>query len=230
MGFLFCLNKSPCHHVENIIINQEKKAGESAPAVEIERSMDYRTKNLQETGAGKYGSRDRYEKAEDRSSSSEHKAIESGEKIKSSMGYTGDSSSVSSNDKIMALIQKATESGAYDYSCFPPSWLGDSQSPMLGCEGSENYDAVLKMASSALDRIKDDPDNVGKTFKFVCMDKVCIIFFEHYLMQFFVREVVSNADATADAPLKTLQVWLYYPNSVLAEVIKWRWFQPSEGV
>ncbi|KAL3649663.1 hypothetical protein CASFOL_006066 [Castilleja foliolosa] len=153
------------------------------------------------------------------------------QQIESSMENTEDSEACAkAKAKSKALVLKATESGAFDYSCFPPKWLGYRQTPMLACEGSDNYATGLEMASFALDRIKDDPQNDGKTFKVVCVDKICIIFFNHYVMQFFVREVVADGDATADAPLKTLQARLYYPNSVEAEVVKWRWFHPSQGV
>ncbi|KAL3649660.1 hypothetical protein CASFOL_006063 [Castilleja foliolosa] len=190
-------------------------------AVEIERSMDNRTKNLHETGQEIMGPEvDR--KRQKIESSSEHKAIESGKQEKTDiiMDYT--------DDEVEAIVRKATESGALDYSSFPPDWLGSDYSSMIACEGSENYHFALKIARYALGHIMDDV-NDDKTFEVVRVDKIVILFFDQFLTQFTVREVVANADA----PLKTIQASVHFPDCYRdyrdAEVSKWRWFHPSHG-
>ncbi|KAL3649658.1 hypothetical protein CASFOL_006061 [Castilleja foliolosa] len=198
--------------------------------------MDNRTKNHQETEYENMGPEIDRKRQKIESSSSDHKAIDSGimadEGVvvsshrpnieKMGLENTEDSDPIA---KAKALVRKARESGACDYSSFPPDWLGINYSPMIACEGSRNYHFGLKMASYALDRIKDeDPVNDGKTFEVVRVDKIAILFYDHYLMQFTVREVVANADA----PLKTILAHVYFPDYRDAEVSKWRWFHPSQ--
>ncbi|KAL3649659.1 hypothetical protein CASFOL_006062 [Castilleja foliolosa] len=179
--------------------------------------MDNRTKNRQEIEENTGPEMDR-KRQKIESSSREHKAIDSGKGREN----TEDSDPIA---KAKALVRKARESGACDYSSFPPDWLGFNYSPMIACEGSKNYHFGLKMASYALDRIKDeDPVNDGKTFEVVRVDKIAILFYDHYLMQFTVREVVANADA----PLKTILAHVYFPDYRDAEVCKWTWFHPSQ--
>ncbi|KAL3625232.1 hypothetical protein CASFOL_030686 [Castilleja foliolosa] len=181
----------------------------------MERSMDYRNKNLK-------GTREKMDPEIE--SRKKHKAIESGEKTEISMEDTEESPTA----KAMALLRKATESGALDYSCFPRSWL-DEPSPMIACKGSRNYTLALEMARFALNRLKDDPRNVnaGKTFEVVCVDKIAIAFFDHFVIHFNVREVAT------DAPLKTLQAFLYYsypfhnPDED-TNLIDWRWYPSQE--
>ncbi|KAL3649661.1 hypothetical protein CASFOL_006064 [Castilleja foliolosa] len=156
------------------------------------------------------------------SSSRDHKAIDSSEKTEISIEYTEESDA-------MALELKAIESGAYDYSCFPLSWSGFDYSPMLACEGSKNFNLALEMARFVLDSIKDDPVNDGKTFEVVCVDKIGIAFFDHFVIQFTIREVV------ADALVRTIQAFLYYSypfhnRDEDTRLMDWRWFNPSQGV